>query len=121
MHQDTQAKENNFTAYFTFNIMREFVNEFQSVYKITPDAPSEAQDIKIKDYNSITIINNTIGNIIQWDNAENYILPNGVVNLRGDTDQFITGTLRIIMDEALIGFPPAKVVLIKKRYNNATV
>jgi len=101
--------------------MREFVNEFQSVYKITPGAPSEAQDIKIKGYNSITIINNTIGNIPQWDNTENYILPNGVVFLKGDTDEIITGSLRIIMDEQVFGFPAPKVVLIKKRYNNATI
>jgi hypothetical protein len=101
--------------------MREFVNDFQTVYKITPGAASEAQDIKIHGYNSVTIINNTTGNLPQWDNAENYITPNGVVNLRGDTDQFITGTLRIIMDEQVIGFPPNKVVLIKKKYINATI
>jgi hypothetical protein len=101
--------------------MKEFVNEFQTVYKIVPSAPEEAQDINIKGYNSITIINNVASNIISWNNTENYILPNGVVYLKGDTDEFITGFLRIIMQEQVIGFPQNKVVLIKKRYNNATV
>ena len=101
--------------------MREFVNEFQTVTKITPGAPEEAQDINIKDYNSITIINNTASNIVSWNNTENYILPNGVVSLKGDTDEFITGVLRIIMQEQVVGFPDNKVILIKKRYNNATV
>ena len=101
--------------------MREFVNDFQTVTKITPGAPEEAQDIKIKGYNSITIINNTSSNIVSWNNTENYILPNGVVYLKGDTDEFITGVLRIIMQEQVLGFPDNKVVLIKKRYNNATV
>jgi len=101
--------------------MREFVNDFQTVYKIVESAGSEAQDINIHGYNSITIINNTTGNLPQWDNSSNYILPNGVVQLKGDTNQFITGTLRIIMDEAVIGFPRNKVVLIKKKYINATI
>jgi hypothetical protein len=101
--------------------MREFVNEFQTVTKITPGAAEEAQDINIKGYNSITIINNTSSNIPSWNNTENYILPNGVVFLKGDTDEFITGVLRIIMQEQVIGFPDNKVIIIKKRYNNAAV
>jgi len=101
--------------------MREFVNDFQTVTKITPSAAEEAQDIKIKGCNSITIINNTTSNIVSWNNTANYILPNGVVYLKGDTDEFITGVLRIIMQEQVIGFPPNKVIIIKKRYNNAAV
>jgi len=101
--------------------MKQFVNDFQTVTKITPGAPSEAQDINIKGYNSITIINNVAQNLPQWDNTDNYITPNGVVYLKGDTDEFITGVLRIIMDEQVIGFPENKVVLIKKRYLDATV
>jgi len=101
--------------------MREFVNDFQTVTKITPGAPEEAQDISIKGYNSITIINNTSSNIVSWNNTENYILPNGVVYLKGDTDEYMTGTLRIIIQEQVIGFPENKVILIKKRYNNAAV
>jgi hypothetical protein len=101
--------------------MREYVNDFQTVTKITPGAPEEAQDISIKGYNSITIINNTSSNIVSWNNTENYILPNGVVYLKGDTDEYMTGTLRIIIQEQVIGFPENKVILIKKRYNNAAV
>lgn len=101
--------------------MKEYVNNFQMVTKIVPGAPEEAQDINIKDYNSITIINNTASNIVSWNNTDNYILPNGVVYLKGDTNEFITGVLRIIMQEQVLGFPENKVVLIKKRYIDAAV
>jgi hypothetical protein len=101
--------------------MREFVNDFQTVTKITPGAAEEAQDIKIKGCNRITIINNTNSNIVSWNNTENYILPNGVVYLKGEEDEYITGTLRIIMQEQVLGFPDNKVIIIKNRYNNAAV
>lgn len=101
--------------------MIEFINDFQTVYKIVPGAPEEAQDINIKGYNSITIINNVNQNIVSWNNTDNYILPNGVVYLKGDTNEFITGVLRIIMQEQVVGFPQNKVVLIKKRYANTAV
>ena len=100
--------------------MREYVNNFQTVTKLTT-AAEEQFDIQIKDYNSITIINNSISNIVALDNSNNYILPNGVININGDTDQFLHGVLRIILFEQVIGFPPPKVVVIKKRYNNAAV
>jgi hypothetical protein len=101
--------------------MIEFINDFQTVQKQTPNSFQEDFNISIKDYNSITIINNTISNIVCWDNIENYILPNGVVNIKGDENQFLEGFLKIILFEQVIGFPEPKVVLIKKRYGNTAV
>lgn len=101
--------------------MKEFINNFETVTKQVPGAPQEEFDIKIKDYNSIIIFNNTISNYISWDNAENYILPQQYVKLNGDTNQFITGVLKIILFEQVLGFPEPKCVIIKKRYQNAAV
>jgi len=101
--------------------MKEFVNNFQTILKQTPGAYQEDFNININDYNSITIINNTASNLVSWDNVENYIQPNGVVNINGDEDQFLHGTLKIILFEQVLGFPEPKVVLIKKRYADTAV
>ena len=101
--------------------MREFVNNFQTVTKQVPGAAQEEFDIQIKDYNTITIFNNTTSNLISWDNAENYLQPQSFFVINGDTDQFLHGILKIILFEQVLGFPEPKCVLIKKRYINAAV
>jgi hypothetical protein len=102
--------------------MREYVNEFQTVTKQVPGSAQENIEINIKEYNSVKIFNNTIFNIISWDSIENYILPQQFVDvIKGDTDQYLYGKLIIILVEQIVGFPEPKCVLIKKRYNNATV
>ena len=101
--------------------MKEYINNFQTIQKQVPGSAQEDFDISIKDYNSITIINNTASNLVCWDNIENYILPNGVVNISGDENQFLHGILKIILFEPVLGFPDPKVVLIKKRYADTAV
>ena len=101
--------------------MREFVRDFQTVTKQVKGSPQENIEVKIKNYNSLIIVNNTIFNFISWDNDDNYILPQGIVELNGDTDQFIYGKLTVILFEQVLGFPEPKAVVIKKRYINAAV
>ena len=101
--------------------MKKYINNFQTVQKQVPGSAQEDFNISIKDYNSVTIINNTASNLVSWDNVENYILPNGVVEINGDENQFLHGILKIILFEPVINFPQPKVVLIKKRYADTAV
>ena len=101
--------------------MIEFVNNFETVTKQVPGAAQEEFDIKIKNYNSILIFNNTTSNVISWDNVENYLQPQSHYEIKGDTDQFLHGILKIILFEQVIGFPEPKCILIKKRYVNTAV
>lgn len=102
--------------------MKQFVNVFQTVTKNVTSAAQEDHDIQIKGCNSITIINNTINNLISWDNYYNYIQPNQSITLRGNEDEFISGILKIILFENVVGWPDPKCVLIKKKYlKDATI
>ena len=101
--------------------MRGFVNNFQTVTKQVPGSAQEEFNINIKDYNSITIFNNTISNLVSWDNVENYLLPQSHYVINGEENQFLHGILKIILFEQVVGFPEPKVVLIKKRYDDTAV
>lgn len=99
--------------------MKEYVNEFQNIVKVVPGAAQEDTNVNIKGYNSIIICNNTASNIIAWENIENGIQPNSQYIINGNENEYLTGVLKIILFEQVVGFPAPRCVLIKKKYINA--
>jgi len=96
--------------------MQSFVNNFQTLTKQYSSAAQEDFNINIKGYNSVTIFNNTISNVIAWDNIYNPIQPMQKIELSGNDLEKIYGVLKIILFEQVIGFPAPKCVLVKKTY-----
>jgi hypothetical protein len=99
--------------------MKEYVNEFQNIVKVVPGAAQEDTNVNIKDYNTIIICNNTASNIISWENEANGIQPNDQHIIKGNENEYLTGVLKIILFEQVVGFPAPRCVLIKKKYIDA--